>query len=123
MARKIKPWVPAYQNIPVIEQIKPDITPPSEWSKLNKGWLFNTYSLRIDHGCTSTSYHSRLYTHKTDAQQSVHLYSTKLLALEAMRADYIRQCCKKIEEIDEQIKAERKKPTPLPDTTPKELLK
>lgn len=93
------------------ERVKPDIMPPTT-SELRKGWHYNSYigsysGPRVHRACTSAVHHSIGNDTKTDTQQPLSLYSTKLLALRALRHDVEKQVANILADIDEQIEAEK----------------
>ena len=90
--------------------VAPDVAPPSNdkpFGVLTKGFLHNSYSLLVRPACSSSVYHSIGSTDKTDAQGSRHLYSTRLLALMAMRAEVETDCAERLLKIDDMIEEEK----------------
>jgi len=93
------------------EPVKRDVVPPSSMG-LNKGWDYNSYigghgGPRVDVACTSAVHHAFGNNTKTDTQQPRYLYSTKLLALRALRYDVEKQVANILADIDEQIEQEK----------------
>ena len=90
------------------EAVDPDIPIP-DGTGLAKGWLFNGYGVwpRAEKACSSSVYHSFGSDDKTSTQGARQLYSTKLLALKAMRHEIEIQCAKKLLSVDLQIAAEK----------------
>lgn len=82
--------------------------PVPESGGLIEGWTFNTYIPEV------TQMWSSSYSHgsglrdeqKFSIQQGISLYSTKLLALKAMRHHIECESAEKLRRIDEQIKSE-----------------
>jgi hypothetical protein len=88
-----------------------DIQPPTldDSDRLRKGFLFNAHYLIVDKACTSSIFHSSRGDEKTTTQNPHPLYSTRLLALKAMRHEVEKACAMKLLKIDVQIEAERGK--------------
>lgn len=90
-------------------KIDPDIKPPGSGdavSALKKGFLFNSYSNLVKKSCTSSRNHSFGNNDKTTTQGTRSLYSTKKLALQALRYEVEVECAQRLHAIDKQIKAE-----------------
>jgi hypothetical protein len=90
-------------------EVQPDIQPPplgQIGNEIRNGYLYNTYTLRITEACTSSIYHNDNGHDRTTSQGSCSLYSTKLLALKAMRNEAEKQYAKKLREIDKMIEKE-----------------
>ena len=96
-------------------KIEPDVDPPPFGSteRLRKGWLFNAPSERVEPACTSSIYHSFGTDTETRTQGARRLYSTKLLALMAMRNEIEIEICKKLARIDKAIEDELEAKLPL----------
>jgi hypothetical protein len=86
--------------------IQPDLPPPKSGEPMTTGYLYNTHSHKAVHACSTTIYHG--YDSKTEArrQQPMHLYSTKTLALRALRQKLEEMYAEKLRGIDRQIEAE-----------------
>lgn len=88
-------------------KILPDLPPPDLWSdELTKGFLFNTYSLCSSKACSSSVGHSPGRDDKTTSQNPRSLYSTRLLALKAMRYEVEKRACSDLRKVDILIEAE-----------------
>lgn len=91
------------------EPVAPDIPIP-EGSKLTKGFLFNAYhghgGDRVEPACSSSIYHAFGRDDKTDRQQPRRLYSTKVLALKALRHAVEKDVAKRLADIDTAIDLE-----------------
>ena len=83
--------------------VKPDVAPPTESFKLTTGWLFNSHSRRVNVACSSVTSHSFSRNDKTDSQRPVWLYSSKKLALQAMRHELELEFARALLLVDEQI--------------------
>jgi hypothetical protein len=93
------------------EKVERDVPPPetsSSFGALTKGFLYNAYhnSWRVEPACSSCVSHAFGRDDKTDSQQPCSLYSTRLLALKALRNDAEQQCAKWLAEIDTEIEKE-----------------
>lgn len=81
--------------------------PPETCSNgLRKGWLYNAYNDDVEVACTSSINHAYGRDDETTTQMAKPLYSTKLLALKALRADVERQVAKRLADIDARIAKE-----------------
>lgn len=89
--------------------VSPDVEPPDSYNEIRKGFLFNTYCREVKPACTSFLYHAYGRDDKTTTQQPKSLYSTRLLALMALRHAMEIQMATDLANIDEQINAERSK--------------
>ncbi len=84
--------------------LQPDIPPPDSQSEgLSVGWHFNSHSCTVDQGCSSSVYHSTWSTEKTNSQGARAFYSTKRLALLAMKQELELDHASKIARINQQI--------------------
>src|ERR1035437_5931809 len=99
------------------EPVLPDVPIPSGHDTLTKGFLFaggfNSYA-RVEPSCSSSAHHNFGRTEKTTTQNPRTLYSTKLLALRAMRYAVEKECAQTLAGIDQQIENEQR-----PDNPPK----
>lgn len=86
--------------------VAPDLV-ATDYKVLTKGYLYNSYSPRVEPACSTTIYHSFGRGDKTTSQGSRDLYSTKLLALRAMRYEVEKEAAKKLRAIDKMIEAEQ----------------
>lgn len=86
-------------------KVDPDIAPPKSGG-LTTGYLINAHNGTVDVGCSSSVFHGRGQINKTTTQRPVWLYSTRLLALKAVRHEVEKQCANRLADIDEQIAAE-----------------
>lgn len=115
MTKKERQYVSDLQNELLIAKalrftnpVPPDIEPPDAFGELRKGWLFNVYSMVVVKACTSSVFHSYGNDSKTDAQGSLHLYSTKLRALMALRNSMEKDYATRLARVDRMIEEERK---------------
>jgi len=91
------------------EPVERDLMPPNtsdDFRKIVNGYSYNAYNLRIGKSCSSSIYHNRHGWDETTAQEPIEQYSTKLLALKAMRNEVELQSAKKLREIDLMIEQE-----------------
>ena len=91
------------------EQVLPDIPVPVR-NRLTKGWLAG-YD-RVDIACSSCVFHAYGRNDKTTTQQPVALFSTKLLALKALRYEMERRFAEQLANIDRQIAESLAEPRP-----------
>lgn len=86
------------------QPVAPDVPPPPTSSTLTTGYLFGSYGVELS--CSSSINHARGKTDRTNSQGPRRLYSTKLLALRALRHEVEKECAEKLAKIDMQIHAE-----------------
>ena len=82
---------------------QPDVAPPTEPFELTTGWVFNSHARRVNVACSSGTGHSFGRNDKTDSQQPAWLYSSKKLALQAMRHELELEFAKALLLVDKQI--------------------
>ena len=90
--------------------VAPDVPPPSaSENRLSKGWAVvgerSDYG-RVEPACSSNLYHVIGQQGKTTSQNARHLYSTKMLALKALRRAIERDCADRLRRVDRMIEAE-----------------
>lgn len=87
------------------ESVEPDVAPPTDNTKLSKGFLFNDSFnyYRVEPACSSIIYHGFGRNDRTTTQGARHLYSTRSLALRAMRHCAEQRCALMLADIDRQI--------------------
>lgn len=94
------------------EAVAPDVPPPASGSKydaLTTGFAPIGYGSdwpRVEAGCSSVAFHSIGRNDKTDSQKPCSLYSTRELALKALRHKVEQRFLRLLVEIDKQIEAE-----------------
>jgi len=92
--------------------VEPDVPPPGVGSSvgaLSKGFLplaETSEHARVEIACSSSVYHGTRSQTKTDTQGSRSLYSTRLLALKALRYKVESECARRLRRIDKQIEEE-----------------
>lgn len=98
------------------DPVTPDIEPPvwenssiSSPEPLTKGYL-PCYD-HVEEACSSTVHHGLGQADKTTRQGARSLYSTRLLALQAMRHEMAKRFGKELARIDSLIQEEKAKPT------------
>ena len=92
--------------------VYPDVPPPSSGG-LSKGYAVvasTSDSARVELACSSSVNHATGRQDKTTTQGPRHLYSTKELALKALRREVERHCAQRLRRIDIMIEEERQKP-------------
>lgn len=88
------------------EIVEPDLGPPpvsAQFGTLTKGFMQNLHSMRVERACTSKTSHAFGQDDKTTSQGPKRLYSTKTLALKAMRNAIEREAAEKLNRIDTMI--------------------
>lgn len=92
------------------DEVKPDVQPPAPsevGNKLRTGFQYHAYGDgRVSPACTSSMFHSVGNNDKTTTQGGRALYSTRLLALKAMRHDMELECAKRLAAVDALIEKE-----------------
>ncbi len=95
------------------EPVRPDVPPPTSEERGNRltvGYDFagalGTAGGRVEVACSSSVHHALGRTDKTTSQGSRALYSTRLLALRALRHEVEQECAKRLAGIDKQIEQE-----------------
>jgi len=87
--------------------IELDVEIPKPFAnELSKGFMMNEYSYRVTKACSSSIGHSTSGDEKTTSQKGIKLYSTKMLALKAMRNAIELKCAKELRNIDIMIEKE-----------------
>lgn len=87
-------------------QVLPDVPAPQFSDGLSKGFLPNAYSLRVVPACSSSVSHAFGRDDQTSSQGPRSLYSTRLLAFQAMRYEVAVESAKRLHEIDKLIECE-----------------
>ncbi len=102
------------------EDVEPDLLPPKVWDALSRGWEFKTHGWG-NHGdgdvsrACSSSISNGAGWEKTTSQRPMKLYSTRLLALRALRRAHEKKTEKVLATIDKWISEEIASPTPGPE--------
>lgn len=87
--------------------IAPDIPKPADSHKdIVPGYVFNAYCLSVSESCSTSLYHSKDDSTRTTTQNPIEQYSTKLLALRAMRHEVELKCASRLREADVMIEQE-----------------
>lgn len=73
---------------------------------ISMGWDFNTYNLSVSKACSSSVSHSKGSWDGTTSQGSRTFYSSKLLALRALRHAIEQDVCEKLWKVDCMIEKE-----------------
>jgi hypothetical protein len=99
------------------EPVKPDVPPPdySARDNLSKGWAVagSGHYGRVEKACSSSIYHAVGNCEKTTTQGSRSLFSSRLLALRAMRNQAELEYARSLLEWDAKIESEIRTPTAL----------
>lgn len=96
----------------------PDLAIPDSSNAMINGWLpvgSSSFYGRIEKACSNWANHSTRGWGKTTSQHPRALYSTRLLALQALRQGYEREFAHQLAKIDLEIEKERMNPTPGPE--------
>ena len=93
-------------SLRLTEEILPDLPIPKSSDGLVKGYRFNVYTSRVSETCSDSVYHNSHDNIKANSQNPMEQYSTKLLALKALRYQTELEVAKKLRAIDIKIKAE-----------------
>lgn len=96
------------------DPVQPDLMPPKPISGEQdiRGYVYNTHNMRVDPAWSSSAYHS-IGSHERKnyhaSQGACQLYSTRLLALRALRSAKEIEVAKQLANIDMLIAAELNK--------------
>lgn len=89
------------------QDIKPDVAPPANGSgEISVGWHYNAYKIHVDQGCSSSYSHSIRSIKETDSQRPRWFFSTRLLALRAMRREIELKAARELRRVDQMIEEE-----------------
>jgi hypothetical protein len=88
-----------------------DLPRPDSWGTATSGWCFNSYSCDVTQAWSEVSAHGYGPTRSklSGVQNGVDLFSTKLLALRALRHAVECESAGKLRKIDAMIEAEETK--------------
>ncbi len=92
-------------------RVLPDVRPPAG-SGMSVGWLYggeSGSSPGVDVACSSSVFHGYGSIDRTNSQGCRALYSTKLLALKALRHEVELDCARRLRKIDIMIEKEEGK--------------
>lgn len=94
-------------------EIKPDVEPPKATSPigvLSTGWMY-VGSLsdhpRVEVACSSSISHAIGRVDRTQSQQPIAIYSSRLKALKALRHEVEKRCAEQLRKIDKMIEGEK----------------
>jgi hypothetical protein len=87
------------------EPVGTDVPVPAWNGELSKGFL--PCGDRVEVACSSSTYHAIGRTDKTNSHRAVALYSTRLLALKALRHNLELEFALRLARIDAQIENEK----------------
>lgn len=99
------------------QSVATDVPPPSlrgDFGQLSKGWMYvaeHSDYPRVEPACSSSVSHGIGSQDKTYSQNSMSLYSTKLLALRALRHSIENICAERLRRIDKMIEDEQRAST------------
>lgn len=90
------------------DKIYPDLKKPdgSDYKQMNKGWYFNAHSMQVSKACSTSHGHSVWSDEKTSSQNGIDIFSTRLLALKAMRHEVEMKSARDLRRIDVMIEKE-----------------
>lgn len=89
------------------DAVAPDVPPPQHGSELTTGWLFNTYTRRVDVAYSSAIFHAWGRTDRTITQGARWLFSTRERALRALRVAMEQEFAAALARVDAQIEREQ----------------
>lgn len=107
-----------------LKRIEPDVPPPKNGGSLDAlsvGWTYNSYSGCVMPACSSSINHAighfgdKTPPKRTTSQRAIHLYSTEVLALKALRQEMERKFASSLAAVDRRI-AEAEKSIPSQGT-------
>lgn len=93
------------------QPIAPDVPVPAPFGgKTTQGFCFNVYSSRVDPACSESHSHycgaHKMPSPGMGSQRGIELYSTRLLALKALRHEVEKEVAARLAAIDKQIEHE-----------------
>lgn len=92
------------------ERVPPDVPVPQGHGELSKGYLPNSHydngRGRVSPACSTSVGHSEGRDDKTTSQGARQLYSTRLLAIRAMRHEMELRFARMLADVDERIEKE-----------------
>ena len=113
MTKKEKAAMDALRQLAALRwtaPVAPDVQPPATFGGASTGYFFNAYSAEVSPGWSSSIYHGHgaapAKAGLTGSQGARALYSTRLLALRAMRHAIELECARKLASVDLAIEEE-----------------
>lgn len=103
--QKLKFDLTAARALSWTSKVLPDLMPPKGFGELSKGWMYRVHSQSVVPACSSSIGHDIGRNDRTSSQQPRALYSTKLLALRALRHEVELISATNLANIDSQIEA------------------
>ncbi|MFY4709910.1 hypothetical protein [Burkholderia glumae] len=102
------------------DPVSPDLPKPTGSEEETSGWIFNSYSKNISQAWSNSVSHGTGYpssaaqraSRQSASQRGIQLYSTRLLALRAMRNEIERRVARELSDIDGMIAVELAKSSP-----------
>lgn len=88
------------------EPVESDVAIPETLPEIRNGYDFNIHAERVDLACTSAINHSFGQHGKTTSQRPCRLFSSRLLALKALRHAMELEFARRLAAIDTQISQE-----------------
>lgn len=88
---------------------EPDVMPPSSFSEHSVGFSYcgeSSYSPRVESAWSTSISHGTGDPKRNGSQNARRLFSTKLLALQALRRAVELECCRRLRSIDRMIEEE-----------------
>lgn len=89
------------------DKVEKDVPIPKSCDGLVIGYTYNSYVLRAERSCSDSVHHALGRTDRTTSQRGIAMYSSKLLALMAMRNEVELRIAKELRDIDRLIEAEK----------------
>lgn len=93
------------------DKVLPDLPHPKYGDKDTSGWTFNSYNGEVRQSWSSTVAHGSGASRSVGfgaSQNSIAMYSTKILALKAMRFEMENKFARDLAKVDLEIKKESK---------------
>jgi hypothetical protein len=90
---------------PVLRDVKPPV-PIDDFGSMTTGWDFNAHTLEVDRWWSTTTSHGRgvkAESRYSGMRESQALFSTKVLALRAMRYEVEQMAARRLASIDARI--------------------
>jgi len=89
------------------EKVMPDVAKPEAGSNVKtQGFIFNCHTAQVDAMWSESTRHGRASSPVNGYQGSISMYSTKLLALKALRHEIEVRSAEALRDIDKRIAAE-----------------
>jgi hypothetical protein len=88
------------------DPVEPDVLPPKNFGAVVNGYVFNEHSEEVRKSCSSNILHSAWGWDNPSSRGHIKQYSSKLLALKALRHEMELKFAAKLHKIDQMIEEE-----------------